>query len=226
TIDGTKVFEGELSDPGRGLRYNRVMANRFMALAADQTQMNLLRHAVDQKPRMSPQGQKIIDQIQLTIENNPQMVPFLAQFLGRDLESMVSSPTAKAEDKEAARAILAMFALVRSRVSNEHYFLNAPNRTSRDLVNFLLWQKKADQLGIKLTTDDVKKLVQKEFHDFFLSDAPITKHLRESMTGFNIDRCLAAIGEEFRVRMAQVAVLGPGWHGGRPDKTFGGAPVF
>ena len=51
--------------------------------------------------------------------------------------------------------------------SENHYFSNMPNRTNRDLVNFLLWQKKADQLGIKFTTDDVKKLIDKEFHGFF-----------------------------------------------------------
>ena len=46
------------------------------------------------------------------------------------------------------------------------------------------------------------------------------------MAGFNLNRCIEAIGEEFRVRMAQVAVLGPVAHGSRTDKTYGGFPMF
>src|SRR5262245_19743242 len=50
--------------------------------------------------------------------------------------------------------------------------------------------------------------------------------MTRNMPHFNMDMCLQAIGEEFRVRAAQTAVLGNSAHGGRGDKTAGGFPAF
>ena len=43
------------------------------------------------------------------------------------------------------------------------YFANQPNRTQRDQLEFMLWKKKADKLGIRYTREDVEKLVANEF---------------------------------------------------------------
>ena len=157
---------------------------------------------------------------------------------GRQLAAMGDSqlPDRRREDKDVAADKLASHtsaqpadATCRRRRRN-HYFANAPNRTDRDLIDFLLWQKKADQLGIKFTTDDIKKLIDKEFYSFF--QAPLRRSrsassFQQQMAQFNMDRCLEAIGEEFRRarRPGRGAGL-PTPIGGRGDKTFGGFPMF
>src|SRR5262245_421103 len=100
TLDGSKVYDSELSQ----LRYQRVMANRFMTLASDQAQSALVAHAVDLAPRLSPQGQQLVAQFR-SLAEDPRAMPFLLQFFGNQLESLINSPTAKPEDKEAARAL-------------------------------------------------------------------------------------------------------------------------
>src|SRR6188508_2300646 len=44
TIDGRKVTAGELENGSRGVQFRRVMANRFMSLAAEQVTRTLEAH--------------------------------------------------------------------------------------------------------------------------------------------------------------------------------------
>jgi hypothetical protein len=230
TIEGSKVYRGQLDD----LNYQRVMANRFMSLAAGETYGVLDAYIREQSTRLSADARQIMQQV----NQQEQLLPFFArdpQFasqlpmfieeLKNTVASIITLPTAKSEDKDIARAKYAALSLMFV-AGGEHFFGNVPNRGNRDLIEFMLWQKKADQLGIQFTTDDIGTLIQSEFYGFFRSDVPIRKHLQQNMAGFSMERCLAAIGEEFRVRMAQVAVLGPPYHGGRSDKTYGGFPAF
>ena len=230
TIDGNKVYWSELES----LRFNRVMANRFMNQAALYTRVGLDNTVEDNYPRVSPEARRILDSIRqqegfihVFGAQAPQAVQEMYFTLQRGI---ILSPIARPEDKEVARVKQYSLSLLQALLaggSDHHYFGNVPNRTGRDLVNFVLWQKKADQLGIKITTDDVKKLIDKEFHGFFRgqSEVEVRKNLQRDMASFNMDRCIEAIGEEFRVRLAQVAVLGPVMHGSRTDMTYGGFPI-
>ncbi len=242
TIDGTKVTEAELTGP-QGLRYQRLMANRFMDLASAQTAASLDQYASENLGRLSPAAKQVMDQVTLLegqwlsllrqAEQFPQLrgqLPLFRQQTTEQMRSLLSqiidSPNMKSEDKDIARAKFIALSLEQSRVLPEHYFVSAPNQTLRDLINFRLWQKKADQLGIRYTTDDVKQLIEREFYGSFRSDVKVRELLQKQMPGFTMDKCLAAIGEEFRVRTAQAAVLGPDAFGGRLDKTYGGFPLF
>jgi hypothetical protein len=225
SIDESKVYESELTQ----LRFDRVMANRFMNLASTESQQLIIGEALAMRPRLSPQGQQILSQFE-RMAMDPNMAPFLAQFFTSQLRSMLDSPVATSEDKAAARLLFAGLTMAQARgaAGPDHYFVNLPNQTNRDLVNFLLWRKKADQLGIKLTTDHVKKLIHSEFMGYFQpsSEVAVRKYLQQNMANFNLNRCIEAIGEELRVRMAQVAVLGPDFYGHRSSMTFGGYPMF
>ena len=94
------------------------------------------------------------------------------------------------------------------------YFSNQPNETSRDRFNFKLWLKKADQLGIRYTNEDVVQMVQDEFPNFPSSkDLSINGLINEvaqksNSREFNRNSLLEALADEFRVRAAQTAVLG------------------
>jgi hypothetical protein len=233
TIDGSKVYASELDK----LRFERVMANRFMAMAALYTAQEVDSFIAGERARLTPETRTIIDE-GLQAEqflSDPRVAgsPVIAEMYRPKLEAyrnLATSPRASATDKEVARTIryLRLLQMQISMGQREHYFISSPNRTNRDLVEYMLWRKKADELGIKLTTADVKKLIEKEFHGFFqaAAEVQVRKDLQQHMANFNINRCVEAIGEEFRVRMAQVALLGPIAHGGRADKTFGGFPMF
>jgi hypothetical protein len=245
TLDGEKIYERDLEQVRRG----RLMANRYMVLLAGTTIGNLDQVVDDQLTRMSPEGRSSMSRVleaerdlpesRETVRRNPRIAPLLEQ-IGRSpaqleqqmregLNSIIQGPTMKAEDREVAEAKLAKLALQDFLIlgGGEHYFAFAPNRTTRQQLEFLLWQKKADQLGIRFTTDDVGRLVRREL--FRLTDqvqAAVQKRLTAEMPGFTMANCLKALGEEFRVRTAQVAVLGPDFHGGRGDKTYGAFPMF
>ena len=234
SIDGSKVYSGELEK----LRFNRVMANRYMTQGALHTRHRLDSYVEEQAAGLSPEVQMTMGQIirsERQFSENPQLAAmFLPQMLPQmrsELTRLLNLPNLKAGDKDVIRVKLASMTLMQSILfsgGEQQYFGNAPNSTSRDLVNFLLWQKKADQLGIKFTTDDIKKLIDKEFYSFFQGESQVfvQKELQKSLSGFNLSRCIEAVGEEFRVRMAQVAVLGPDVLGRRGDKTYGGFPAF
>src|SRR5439155_384961 len=89
------------------------------------------------------------------------------------------------------------------------YFFNAPNRNSRDLIDFMVWDKKAKQLGIDFATEDVKALIQKEFLGQFKDDVPVRRALEKDIPGFSLEKCWEAIGAEFRVRACQTSLFGP-----------------
>jgi hypothetical protein len=211
TIDGTKVNDRDLTD----LRRNRVMANRFMTLASAQTISNLRTYVRDQVTRVSPEHRPTMQQAAniLNLLDDPQSMFFALQFGGQLLgpvDAIIRNPAARDEDKQVARAVMLAFELAqRQMFSQGDYFLNAPNRTTRDLIDFMIWDAKAKQLGIQFSTEDVKALIQKEFANQFRDDTEIRKVLQRDMQGFSLEACLQAIGAEFRVRAAQTALLGP-----------------
>lgn len=236
-IEGSKVYSAELEK----LRFERVMANRFMSLAGMQTAMGLDNVINEQMTLASPDTRTVIRDFREAeqILQNPQLMQFLAsnptmmrQYQEKidRFRALADSPKASSSDKQLARNIryLRIIQGQLGRSQGEHYFAAAPNRTNRDLVDFMLWSKKADQLGIRFTTDDVKRMIDREFYGFFNAQAQIEirKHLQQQMSRFNMDKCVEAIGQEFRVRAAQVAVLGAGAHGGHLEKTLGGYPMF
>jgi hypothetical protein len=234
TIDGTKVYQGDLTEPGRGLRYQRMLANSYMALAVREASVGLDKVARDQITHMSPQAAQVLTGIWRTediVTQNPRLAGFFGEMIQRnkaDLRSIIDSPAMKIEDKEAARAKLASIVLMEALRGGEQYFMSVPSRTDRDLLDFMLWQKKADQMGIKFTAADVQRLILRELYNYFPDETQklIQRAMRERFTNFQMDSCLKALGEEFRVRAAQAEVYGQDVYGGRGDKTYGAFPLF
>ncbi|MBP3954655.1 hypothetical protein J8F10_05080 [Gemmata sp. G18] len=225
-LDGTTIKDSELVR----VRRARVMANTFMTYAADETGRTVKEYANQQQSKLSDDGRTMAQQasqaeLYLNLSRgNPQMLdtPLFGNKTPRqtireaeDLVAFVigsNAPNIKSEDKDAARAFQALLGLQRHRLAADgaHFFVNAPNRTSRDTIEFLLWEKKAEQLGINFTKEDAKILLNRELYNFWTprSDVEVSKRLREQ-EGFNMEACLDALVTEFKVRAAQVAVLGP-----------------
>ena len=232
TIDGTKIFQRDIT----ALQRNRRMANHYMYRVAFYTAGQFERAVRDQVPNLSPAAREPM----MRVLQSEQMIPLYIQSgMGERvpetkeemrllLLGIIDSPTATTGDKDIARTKLYELMLVESMQQRDHYFNFAPNRTTRDAIDFMLWQKKADELGIQFTTEDVKKLARMEMYERLTAEVESTvqKELISEMQGYTNSALLKALGEEFRVRTAQIAVLGPEIHGGRGDKTAGGFAMF
>lgn len=220
-LDGGTIKSGDTDRVRRG----RVVANSFMSAAADETLMNLRRYTDQQRGKLSPEGQRMaeaMDGIGFAMFNpsQAQRAFMTARFT---IRSVAENPDAKSEDKDAARAYQAQLDLMDRRFASaedRQFFLNAPNRTTRDVIEFMLWEKKADQLGIRFTRNDVHALIGREFYGYFKSDVEVRKALQKQIDAFNLDACLDALAVEFKVRAAQAAVLGP------IGRVTPGAPVY
>lgn len=217
-IDGDTIKDSDLSRVRRG----RVMANTFMTHAASYTTLTVKEYANQQQSKLSEDGKQmagVANQAETWL-TNPQFLnnPMFGNRPRQDIADadqfvkfMLENPNTKSEDRDAARAYRALLELRARRLSSdgEHFFLNAPNKSNRDTIEFLLWEKKADQLGINYTPDDVLVLLNREFYNFWSarSSVEVQKDLR-GREGFNMDTCLKALAVEFKVRAAQMAVLG------------------
>lgn len=80
--------------------------------------------------------------------------------------------------------------------------------TLDDTLDFLIWKHQADELGIQLTKDDIDR----EFRDMTAADdmdvAKIMAPLLRQYQRLKPETVYAALGDEFRVRLAKTALMG------------------
>jgi hypothetical protein len=84
------------------------------------------------------------------------------------------------------------------------------SNTEESTLDFLIWRHQADQLGIRLTETDVKRLAQREAMDQLDADqtSSLVKALLRNHANTRFEDLLSALNDEFRVRMAQSALTG------------------
>lgn len=213
SIDGSKVYSRDVE----AVRRQRVMAGRFMEAAAAESVNGMRRALSELASKASPEQAMFY-----RLAQDPQM---LMQFPGLTGQ-LRNGPKATATDKEAADLIDAMTSTYLSAEAGRRFgaYFGVPNRNARDAIEFMLWERKAKDLGIGFTTDDVKDLLQQEFHGQLKNDAEIVQYLRKDVPGFSLEACQQALAAEFRVRAARTALLGP--DGLRGDRTLSAAPLF
>ena len=225
TVDGDSVTTSVL----REISDNRVLANEYMAnsavIATNKLAETVRQQADKAGPDARPVYQQLITTRPLYVDQRmfaqfpPELIQqFLPQFrqnaigqLRQQLSAIAAGPDAKPEDKSTAQLALQLIELDerQGEFQEGRYFLNQPNQSRRDQMEFLLWRKKADDLGIAFTSEDIQALVRHEFDDR-LTDADrveVEKQMSQKV-GYTPDGLLTAIGDEFRVRMAQTAVMG------------------
>ena len=74
-----------------------------------------------------------------------------------------------------------------------------------DTINFLIWRYEADRLGIRLSNDDISQMIVDETRGEFTKEAAelVDASLRQRLKGgFSAETLFAALGDEFRARMA------------------------
>jgi len=225
-IDGEKIRDSETTQ----IRTKRNLANQYMTTAAQQAKNNLANYAKENSGKVSPEnratvqgalsGLNMINSLMaMNSQERARLQQFLPQFLSnyeesrRKLENLIGNPNTNSDDLAAANAVRKLIALTDLTASMDRtYFQNLPNRNAKDSLEFMLWLKKADQLKIAFRTEDVDGLIEQEFLQQLKADErekiliEMTKESRAS--GTTKDKILDAIADEFRVRMAQVAVMG------------------
>jgi hypothetical protein len=99
---------------------------------------------------------------------------------------------------------------VRMTQSRGDLYFGGSVRTGDDLVNFLVWRWAADQRDIQLSDDTVKTLLKDETLNQLTNDdaADIEKQMQSRFKNFKPDTLMEALKDEFRVRIAQAALLG------------------
>ena len=210
TIEGTKVFPRDVE----ALRFQRVVANKFMQRAAFETVESMRKALLDLSAQASPDNEFIFKMV-LQARNQSEFMQF-ANFASR----VKDNPKSKQADKDAANVIDAMANLMRS----NGQITNIPLTNDRDMIEFMLWQQKAKQLGIQFSSDEAKALIQKEFMGNFKSDVNVRQALREEYKErYSDDLLFQALASEFEVRSAYTAIVGLSIRG---DSTLTAPPIF
>ncbi len=215
-IDGSKVTEFEVAK----VRERRIIANQYMSAAAISSMNGLEKYLLESMSRVSAEHRQAVQgaaTLRSTLGRLRLPPDFIRQFAGftKDpLRAIILNPKAKPDDKEFAQAGIYLVDLLLSVYGSPNglYFSNQPNDSNRDVIDFMLWKRKADKLGVTLTQKDTNDLVSHEFHGRVSGDDlnAILADLRKKPR-FSMDLLESALADEFRVRAAQAAVMGQGF---------------
>lgn len=224
-IDGGTIKESQLSDvtKERGLANGYMQQANAKALEASRAAAAKAATAASNEDLRKTLNQDVtqITNI-LTAGRLPAEVwPLLRADVAKMASDLIvqQDATPRTEDKERVKAVLkyataAVAELTRrttgDRGENGVFFANQPNRNDRDRLEFLLWKKKADKLGIRYTHEDVEKLVDGEFPAGSIEEKELKDMATDVATkaGRMREELYDALADEFRVRAAQTAVLG------------------
>jgi hypothetical protein len=219
TLYGKNIDNREIVN----LREQRRIANVFMHSAIQTAANTMVSSLTDARSRLSEQGKSDIQRVRISILvafNRGKFPSPLAELVS-NLEDNVSSlgyleqtsSNLQPEKDNIKQLRLLLQRLVQELQQNQDestpglYF--GGSLSVEGLLDFMIWQHEADRLGIRLTSADVDKAVQ---HETFgrLTNANINQ-IEQSIAlerrgGTQV--LISALAEEFRVRLAQTAVLG------------------
>ncbi|OWK35941.1 cell envelope integrity protein TolA [Fimbriiglobus ruber] len=133
----------------------------------------------------------------------------IARF-AEQLDGIAAANNSKDVDRETAKSARSLLDLDARLPFGQQalYFTNQPNANRRDALDFYLWLKKADQLGVVITDADVNRLVNDEFFNAVTTDDWKAVEGSRDRGRLTADVVRESLGNEFRVRAAQAAVLG------------------
>jgi hypothetical protein len=211
TLYGKAVTVGDMLQ----LRYNRQAAEAFV--------LGSIETAEPPTTGLDAEAKKAIDQLAQSIRLMKQLPPqFLPQFLPsvmRDYEALrrerqTLARQGKTEAANYAAALARPVGLMFWRQMHPTQLYFGGTLAVDDLLDFLLWRQQADKLKITLTDEDVRREVNNEVGSEALTgnDVKDVEKLRNLLRGpvrnYTPKELYAALRDEFRVRLAQEALLG------------------
>ncbi|MFO0936463.1 MAG: hypothetical protein U0798_08140 [Gemmataceae bacterium] len=233
TINGKKLTTGQLSQIGLMrnrvnelmMRLSGVAANNFAKMLDDATTTTADREGAQKDLReflqirqagyLGMRAQQDLMMAQIQGRTIPPMAIMNARFqenmqqMSR-FDAIVRNTNAKAEDRDLARSAIALIEIDRNRLFSPTYFATVANKTPNDRFEFELWLKKADKLGIAITPVDAEFMVYGELYGK-VGEADWKEAVRELQNKdqrLTTDLIRKGIADEYRVKLAQMAVLG------------------
>jgi hypothetical protein len=208
------------------IRLKRLMASDYMDASIQASQAALMAKVNSGLDKLDPSSRQIIGQVVQT-KMLAQMIPGYAQQYEQMIRnapmymSFLANMSATAQKENRTEDVTTINAVMRllnqdfqrlrmGRQANESYFGGRVREVDYDAIaDYLLWQHEADQMGITLTKQDISQEIADETGGISAENAlAIDKMLREKYTGYSVDAVTAALGDEFRARIAQDALLG------------------
>lgn len=206
-LDGGKVTAADLNE----LRIRRLIANEYMrglVLTAGEQLANSIESRLND---FDPIARAPVGLIIREKRNAPQLY---LQRLGQHLESLKFFANQLEQSKKSDQAEL----LRRFRRSLEtelqllyrgDMFFAGGTKTAEELLDFMVWRWAADQRGIQLSRDAVIDLIETETYGQSVDERSMVLQ-RDLSRRYNVsvNTIIDALTDEFRVRIAQTAILG------------------
>jgi hypothetical protein len=207
-INGKKVYSRQLGQ----LRLDRLTANKFMIQAIATARYRHIQAVLAKLGnKITPQEDRMIRQMGAFSPSfvSDHLMRLIREKKITDIKSVMAYQKLAEEDAQFSRLV---------QQEGERYFAGGDN--DEDLLEFLLWRDEADRQGIRIVESGVREEVEKAT-DGYLEERDweaIEESLRRENKDLTTKRLLAALGEEFRVRLVQTAYLGyrPGL-GNKPE---------
>ncbi len=191
----------------------------------DETQKIMLRTVVRQhdqrfdSDRVNPVFRELLPGQYLTPEQSREQV-----FRDHDLLQGIEQSLVEKNETDKARTVRELMSVLEYEMWYRDLFRRQPKEerlifggslTTDSLLDFLMWKKQADKLGISLTQADIRAEINREFAnpDAFPEDAnQALPRLAQMASGsrqtLTLDDIYKALGDELRVSLAQSALLG------------------
>ncbi|MFO0807757.1 MAG: hypothetical protein U0746_03965 [Gemmataceae bacterium] len=220
---GGKAYDGMQV---QHVRDQRILASRYMDLATYFVQNALAQKAQNGVAKLDPGAKPLVERIVQT-RMYAQMLP---QMFGEQYRSLIENSAMyrqflrqyavnaerdkKSEDLatiDAVEKMMDLDARVMAKQPGESYFGGNLEKDTdfEQLSNFLMWRYEADQLGITLNDSDIDTAVA--YETFGELNGENAKQIAEALgrnARYSPESLRHALGEEFRVRMAQSSLMG------------------
>jgi hypothetical protein len=179
---------------------------------------NVLRQSGTRQNLDGPNGEmyrQLLPTMYLTVEQRKEQVfRDHDQLQGLEQSLIARDKTSQARLVRELMSVLEVEMWRRAAPTGERLYFGGSLRTE-DLLDFMLWKQQADNLGISFTQEDIRAEVNRESFDHEPLEADATQALTHVQRMFNnpnpsltIDDVYTALGDELRVCMAHVSILG------------------
>jgi hypothetical protein len=212
---GKTITVGEVEQ----VRASRRAVDTFMQRAVGQAEPKAGNVDPPVKARLDQLAQNIYQSISFIRQVPAQFIPQFLLSISQNYETLRrEQQTLRAQGKtdaaEYAAALARPVGLMLWRQSHPGQLYFGGTLSTDDLLDFLLWRQQADMLNITLTDEDVRREVNREAGSEVLSGKELAdaEKLRPLLQGaarsFTVKEFYDALRDEFRVRLAQEALLG------------------
>lgn len=242
TIDGRKVYDADLAKHDD----SRALADQFMREVLREVSGELDANVRDGTKGASKNVQDAVQQLLRVRPNyvDMQMLQFMQQFgqpitqnsimqmqmetkqrIYGSLQSAAVAPNPSSNDADVVKAAQQLMELDQRLEmigrAGSYFYQIPPSKTNADRLEYDLWLRKADKLGVTIRAADTPAFVKQDFNGLVTPE--VWSKVEKSFAGkqgFTRDKLESALADEFRVRAATNIVLGKANLAFAPYETY------